>query len=193
MLENLLQLIILFFVIIDPFVSFAVFLVATKHMPRTERIHIALLAVLIASIIAYLFLFLGEQLLEVFHISLDNFRVAGGIILGVLGAKMTLGHTLLELHKHEKNSDSALASIIATPLITGPACITAIIVSVHDYGQLVTGVSVGIVLLITAVFLLVSTGLQKLMGKTAIQVTSTLMGLITLAWAVSFVRTGLGI
>jgi len=193
MMLELIQLIVLFFVIFDPLASFAVFYVATKNVKVAEKRIIALYAILIASLLSFSVLFFGEQLLSLFTTNLNDFRVAGGLILGILGIKMTLGHPLTNLDNFKNNTSKGIAAIIGTPLLTGPAAITAIIIAVHDYGRMLTGLAVLIVLVATGFLLLLSSRFDKLGGKTAIQVISTMLGLITIAWGVKFIRMGLGI
>ncbi|MBU0980697.1 MAG: MarC family protein [Nanoarchaeota archaeon] len=192
MLE-LIQLIILFFVIFDPPASFAVFLYATKNMDDKEKKKTANLAVLVAALISFSVLLLGDRLLTLFTITLDDFRVAGGIILIILGVKMVLGGPVAYIERFKNDSAKAIAAIIGTPLLTGPAAITAIIISVHDYGYVMTGLATSIVLLFTGVLFLLAPKVDKVMGKTAIQVFTTILGLITISWAVKFIRAGLGI
>lgn len=192
MLERLIPLIILFFVIIDPFASFAVFFVATDKLDYKKKRKIGMLSILVATLLSFSVLLLGERLLAIFDTSIEEFKVAGGIILLLLGIKMVWGESLTSLDKVKDDSGAAIAAIIATPLLTGPATITTIIVSVHDYGMLVTGLAVAIVLFLTALMFYFSTKLNKFLGKTAIQVMSTILGLITLAWGVKFIRIGLG-
>lgn len=194
MLETLLQLIVLFFVIFDPPASLAVFFTATKSMKVGERKKTAMLAVGIAALISALFLILGESVLQLFNTNINEFRVAGGIILGILGIKMVLGQSLANMNSVKKKSATAIAAVIGTPLITGPAAITSIIISTHDSGFLVTTAAVAIVLAFTASLFYYSAKnsyeVQK--HETAIQVLSTILGLITLAWGVKFVTAGLG-
>lgn len=192
MFENLPQLIVLFVVIIDPMASFAVFAVATDPMKDEERRRTALLAILVAAILCGIVLVLGERLLDLFNTDMDNFRVAGGIILLIFGVQMSLGMSLVEVEKKEGSSTAAIASLIATPLMTGPATISTIIITEHDYGMGCTGLAIIIVLAFSAGLLLLSSKISKKIGKTPIQVMSTIMGLITLAWGVMFIRDGLG-
>ncbi len=191
MVADLLKLTVLFFVIIDPFMSYAVFFTTTRGMEEPEKKKIAGTAVLIAAAVSFLVLLLGDKLLEAFSTDLADFKVAGGIILGILGIKMTLGQPITEPHQFENKSARAIAAIIGSPLLTGPAAITAIIVSVEDCGMWVTGLALTIVLLFTAVLLYQATRIDKLIGKSVIQVVSTVLGLITLSWGVMFVRGGL--
>ena len=192
MFENLPQLIVLFVVIIDPMASFAVFSVATDPMKDDERRRTALLAILVAALLSGLVLVLGERLLDLFNTDMANFKVAGGIILLIFGIQMSLGMSLFQVEEKKGSSTAAIASLIATPLLTGPATISTIIIAEHDYGMACTGVAIAIVLAFSAVLLLLSSKIAHKIGKTPIQVMSTIMGLITLAWGVMFIRDGLG-
>ncbi len=193
MFVQLIKLIVLFVVIFDPLASFAVFVVATQHMLPKERRRTAMLSVLVAGSISLGFLLLGKYLLIAFSTTLDEFRIAGGIILGILGVKMALGHSLADLDSVRHSSGRAIAAIIGTPLLTGPAAITAIMISTSDFGIATTGLAVFIVLLGTAVLFYYAEALSHKFGKTFIQVLSTILGLITTAWGVKFIREGLGI
>lgn len=190
MFEILLQLVVLFFVIFDPLASLIVFTVASANMDKKERKITAALAVLVAAILSFLVLFFGQNLLNIFSTTIDEFRIAGGIILGILGVKMALGLPLTHMDDAKNSSGRAIASIIGTPLLTGPAAITAIIIAVNDYGTFVTGQAIAIVLGISAMIFCFAHIINKL-GKTTIQVMSTLLGLITLAWGVKMITSGL--
>jgi multiple antibiotic resistance protein len=106
---------------------------------------------------------------------------------------MAMGHSLSSIDSSKNSSAKAIAAIIGTPLLTGPAAITAIIISTNDYGAMITGSAVGIVLGVTAIMLYQANLISKALGPTSIQVMSTIMGLITVAWGVKFIRVGLGI
>jgi multiple antibiotic resistance protein len=190
-LEQLVQLVILFTVIIDPLSSFAVFTTSTAAMTAAEKKKTALYAVLAAAAMSYAILFIGAPLLSLFSVSISDFKIAGGIILAIFGVQMTLGQSLGGKIK-EGASVPATAAIIATPLLTGPAAITAIIAAVNDSGMLVTGLAVTIVMGITAVMFSLPTSVVNRIGKTPIQFISVIMGMITLAWGIRFIKDGLG-
>jgi multiple antibiotic resistance protein len=190
-MESLLQLVILFFVIFDPLASFTIFLTASSSLTKKERRRMAFLAVAVASALSVAVIVLGGALLELFSTSLDEFRIAGGVILAMLGIRMAMGMPIADISSYKNDSGRAVASIIGTPLLTGPAAITAIMISVYDYGHILTGAAVGIVLAITAGIFLLSGGINKIVGRTGIQVLSTILGLITLSWGVKFIVTGL--
>lgn len=191
MLEQLVQLVILFTVIIDPLSSFAFFTASTAAMTAPEKKRTARYAVLAAAAMSYAILFIGAPLLTLFSVSISDFKIAGGIILAIFGVQMTLGQSLGGKIK-EGASVPATAAIIATPLLTGPAAITAIIAAVHDSGMAVTGVAITIVLVFTAVLFALPTKIVKRIGTTPIQFVSVIMGMITLAWGIRFIKEGLG-
>lgn len=190
-MADYITLVILFFVIIDPFASFSVFLVATKHMKNSEKNKITFLAILVASLITLFFLVFGEGVLSILHTDIDHFRVAGGIILFILGLKMSLGYELFSSNGLENNTSRGVAAIIATPLITGPATITTIIISGGDYGGVVTGLGIFTVLLITGFMFYFSQWMMNILDETFVKVLTTILGLITVAWGINFVFVGL--
>ncbi|MCU0613355.1 MAG: MarC family protein [Candidatus Eisenbacteria bacterium] len=191
MFDHLAQLIVLFFVIFDPLMSFAVFSALTVHLTKRERRRTAILGIVVAAFVSYAVLLFGERLLVLFNTNLNDLKIAGGVILGLLGIKMTLGQPITEGGEGNGKSGRAIAAIIGSPLLTGPAAITAIIITVHDYGRPVTALSVGIVLVFTGLLLAQATLVNRVVGKTPIQVISTILGLITVSWAVTFIRQGL--
>ncbi len=193
MLEHLLQLIVLFTVIFDPLASFIIFYAATSNMSRYERMRTATIAVLVAAIVSYLVLLFGQTILSLFNTTITEFQVAGGLVLGILGIRMVLGFSFTNLKEKKNNSGAAIASIIGTPLLTGPAAITGIIISTSDFGKGVTALAIGIVLLCTVLLFYNAERMHRLMGRTTVQVISTVLGLITLAWGVKYVLLGLGL
>ncbi|MFH0714845.1 MAG: MarC family protein [Candidatus Diapherotrites archaeon] len=191
MWDNILQLAILFFVIFDPPLSFTVFFAYAANLPQKEKYRMALAALLVAAMLSLVVLVFGQRILSAFSINIDDFRIAGGIILAMLGVKMVWGQEIVPLSK-KGDSGRAISAIIGTPLLAGPAAITAIILSAQDFGMTATGAAITIVLAITAILFFVAANLNQLKGTTAIQVLSTLMGLITLAWGINFIRMGFG-
>ncbi len=191
--QAIIQLIVLFLVIFDPFVSLAVFAIATQNMGKKERNRTAALAVVVAGSISLAVLFFGNSLLTILSTSLADFRVAGGIILGLLGIKMAWGQQLASTDAIKNNSGRAIAAIIGTPLLTGPAAITSIMISTNDYGMAITGFAVAFVLGVSALMFYQATLIHKALGPTTLQVISTILGLITISWGVKFIRIGLGI
>jgi multiple antibiotic resistance protein len=191
MIAELLQLITLFTVILDPLASFAFFNVVVSDKSVRERNQIAISALLVASSICLMVLLLGENLLELFSVTLDDFRIAGGIILIILGISMTLGRSIRPANSVNGNSTTAVASIIGTPILAGPATITTIIITLQIYDIYLTGLALIIVLTSTGLLFFFSSQINKYIGVASLQLMSAVLGLVTISCGVKFIREGL--
>lgn len=187
-LEQFVYAFIALFVILDPFASIPPFFGLTRKMSDDQRKHIARKAVLVAGILAALFLVAGSSLLGTLGISLSSFKVAGGIVLGLMGLE-----TVLNMHfgGASKPDQDSVAILIATPLLTGPGMISTIIVLSQQVGQVTTGLAALVALLLAYAILYLAPLLRKAVGDKTIEAFSKIMGLVLLALAVEFIRTGL--
>lgn len=194
MFTKLFQLIILFLVIFDPLASLAVFFTATKEMDDRTRAKTALVAIFVAALISYTFLLFGQNVIIFFGSTMTDFKIASGVILGILGIEMVLGISGSSQEKPQQASSQAIAALIATPLLTGPAAITTIIITVSDpeFGLILTGTAITIVLLVTAFIFIISSKMHRVINATLTKVLTTILGLITISWGVKFIRQGLG-
>ncbi len=69
------------FIIMDPPGLVPVFIALTQGMSAEQRRTIAVRACIVAGVLMILFLFVGEAVLGFIGISMDAFRIAGGILL----------------------------------------------------------------------------------------------------------------
>lgn len=173
------------FVILDPFLSMAMFIGLTKNSSAQERAKHASTAVGIAAILLFIFLLIGPFILDIIGIGMDSFMIAGGIIILLLGIKTVLG-----LGFTQQNVDSAII-LIGTPMLSGPGTLTTIIVLSNMYGIGVAVVAGILVLLATWLILIYSNIIHKIMGNRVIEIFSRIIGLIMTAFAVQFIITGI--
>ena len=178
------------FIIMNPVLSIVPFLSYTERSSEKDRKSCATKAVTIAGIIALLFLFLGPFLLSLLHITLKDFKLAGGLILALLGIETVLGITLGNHNKKEKNHLNDVAVLIATPLLTGPGLVTTIIVLSNDNGLLITALSLLGALFASWLVLLNSIRIKKLFGNQTLHVVGKIMGIIWVALGVSYIKGG---
>jgi len=173
--------------IIDPVVSLAALLSLTKKVGEAEKRRIALKAVLVAAIVFFLFALTGHAMLTVLGVDINAFRAAGGIMLILLGVQMGLGISLPK----DKEEISEVAVVIGTPLISGPATITTTIILSSEQGVLMTSIAGAAALLVTLAVLLSSSFVEKHIGRSGLQILSTMMGIITMAWGIQFLLSGI--
>lgn len=173
------------FVLVNPLSSFPVLMSAYKSKMNVKRIAIS--AVGIAFAIALIIALFGPFLFNFFGITVDSFRIAGGIVLLLLGLD-----TIRAKDENEKvtHTDS-LISILATPLLTGPATISFITIKAYELGQ-ITIISnlIWAFLAIGIVFVLFSFMIPKLNGK-LINISAKVLGLFLTAMAIEMLAKGL--
>lgn len=190
MLSEFLGLFVIYFVIIDPFFTLGAFNSLSKGMKERQKASVALQACMIAFAMVVLFSLFGTSILDALYVQIDDLKVAGGIIFLLLGLHMVLGFDTSP--KIEKGESGAIATVIATPLISGPAVIMMSIISAEEYGALLVLAASATVILIVYAFLYHSKLIMRLMGKNALSILSTFIGIVTLSWGISYIREGLG-
>lgn len=173
--------------IIDPLTSLAAFLSLTKGMDDGEKRRIALKGVGVAAIVFFVFSIGGESVMQALGVSIDSFKAAGGIILILLGVQMSLGISFPK----EKEEVSEIAVVIGTPLISGPATITTAIILSKENGIPLTLIAGAAALFVTLLTLVFATALHKRLGRAGVQILSTMMGVVTIAWGLQFTLSGI--
>jgi multiple antibiotic resistance protein len=176
------------FVIIDVVGTLPIFLSLTQGLSPVDRRKSANVAVFVAALLMLLFLFVGSAVLDLLHIELSSFKIAGGIILGILGVQLVLGQGLGTASP--TNYQSA-AIIIGTPLITGPGTISTIIILTETYGRVLVLAAILANLAVCWAILLAAGAIARVLGRNLIDILSRVMGLLLLAIAVQYIRDGL--
>jgi len=133
-------------------------------------------ASVIAAIVMIVFLFLGESILKLIGVNVNEFAVAGALILFFIALEMILGVTLFK----EGDTSPDLASIfpLAFPLLAGPGSLTTLLSLRAEYAIQ------NIIVAIIFVVLKTSGRLQRFLGKNGIAVIQKIFGVILLAIAV---------
>ncbi len=122
-----LALIIKIFFLLNPFASFSV--LSAAHRKGMDVKSISIQAVLFAFAVAVIFVFAGPFILKGFGIGMDAFRAGGGIVVILLGINMTK-----ERASRDVTKEDSIVSLIATPLLTGPATLSFLMLNVAGIG-----------------------------------------------------------
>ena len=121
-----------------------IFIISTlaPRLTHDEMKHLVVRSSLVALAILLSFIFLGNFILtQFFHIQIYSFRIAGGIVLAFRGFEALNKGLFFELKYKQKLEDISIVPI-ASPMIAGPATITAAVSFPSKYGLTVTAVSV---------------------------------------------------
>lgn len=139
-------------------------------------------ASIIAAIVMVLFLFVGERILSLIGINVNEFAVAGAFILFFIALEMILGVTLFK----DDGSSPEMASIfpLAFPMLAGPGTLTTLLSLRAEYEF--QNVIVAVVLNTVVIYIVLKTSakLQRFLGKDGISIIQKIFGVILLAIAV---------
>ncbi|PHQ56235.1 MAG: antibiotic resistance protein MarC [Lutibacter sp.] len=189
-----------FFTLINPLGTMPIFMSMTASLSKKRRKQTAKKATLVAFITILAFAFSGQILFDFFGISVNSFRIVGGVIFFTMGWDM-LQARLVSL-KHTDDEDKIDAYVedisitpLAIPMICGPGAITNAIILMEDapdISQKVLLISViAFVLLLTYLILVGASKITDKLGETGNKVMMRLMGLIVMVIAVEFFFSGL--
>lgn len=188
------------FAILDPIGIIPVIILFTAGMSISQRNKTGRMASLAVFFILLTALLIGEPLLSFFGISINSFRLAGGILLMVMAFKMLEGNLkqLTPETNGQANEDarSIMAIVpLSTPLLAGPGSISTVILDAHKGTEISHYLSMTLVifLLSLSVWLtfLAAPWVEKRMGTVGIDIFTRLMGLILAAIAVEFIAGGM--
>ena len=98
-----------FFAIMNPIANTAAFAGLVGNMSRAEEIKIAAKALIITFVVIAAFALLGKGIFHVFGITISAMRIAGGILVFLVGYHMINGHGS-SLHSAEAHDDSDTVS-----------------------------------------------------------------------------------
>lgn len=188
-----------FITLMNPLGVMPVFMTMTASLSSEERRQTAQKATIVAALSLIAFAFSGQLLFKFFGISVDSFRVVGGVIFFMMGYDMLQARLVKVKMSKESTRKTYVTDISVTPLaipmICGPGAITNAIVLMEDAQNLeMKGILIAIILavcLITFLILWSSSTIIKWLGETGNKIMMRLMGLIVMVIAVEFFFSGM--
>jgi len=190
-----------FFAIMNPFVMLPVFLGLTADYDPAAQRRVGLAAAGFSAILAAVVMLTGTRVLSFFGISVDDFRVAGGLVLMMIALGMLNGKASPAHHgsKDEQVQHGELTTLafypMAFPMLVGPGTITTIVVftgQAHDvsaYAAVATALAADVALI--GLVLAFAAQIGTLLSQTLRVIVLRLMGMILVAVAVDMTATGL--
>lgn len=188
------------FAIMNPLMVLPIFLSLTDRFSAQEQRRTAIAATIYAAIMCAIIAAAGSGILSFFGISIDDFRVAGGLVLSLIALNMLngSGNPSHEGGGSEKVAPPRVDAVafypLTFPMIVGPGTITTLLVFVHEatspaaIGAYAGVVAALLVLLGTVLYFAASIG--KHLSATLRVIISRLMGMILLAIAVGMLAAG---
>ena len=202
MIESFLKFFVVFFLVVEPISLVPVFASLTEGANETYRRRMAIKAVIVAGAIILGFALSGAAFLDAMGISIDSFRIFGGLLLFLVALEMVFAResgTRTSTDEQAESRRRADISVfpLAFPFMSGPGALTTILlwfgpVSVMQQPGLfaVLLAAALLVLLISLLMMLGAGPLMRILGATGTNVANRLLGVVLGALAVQFIVDG---
>lgn len=202
MIEEVIKFSVVFFVVVEPISLIPIFAAMTEGANPDYVRRMSGKAVVVAGIILTLFAFGGAAFLKIMGITLDAFRVFGGLVLFLIALDMVFvrqsgARTATTSEQDEaRHREDISVFPLAFPFIAGPGALATILLTfgAHGHEPLLFAALLGVVgatLIITLLLLRVAPAINRIMGVTGANVIGRLSGVVLGALAVQYVINGL--
>lgn len=195
------------FALLNPLGMLPIFISYTARERQQVQRMVAFFVSLTVLGLLIIFMLVGTPLLQFFGVTLNSFRIAGGILLLGMGIGIVNGqssNTAADLGTQELKDNLSQAKSVyrqivipmAMPLLVGPGVIANVILyaseAIEKKGGLGLELILTTVLVSALVFLVLASGkwLQKILGDIGLSITQRVMGLFVAAIGVQFIVTG---
>ncbi len=183
--------------LINPLTVLPIFLGLVQGRVEAEKRHISSVASLTVLVTLLIFTYFGGALLDLFAITIDSFRIAGGILLLLTALEMMRAKT--GARDPAEESQVSITSIgivpLGIPLLAGPGAIVTTIVDANALPGFAHKIAVSVVIVLVAIAVYVALRLSakagKYMSPTAMTIFNRVMGLIIASIAIEFMLGGL--
>ncbi|HDR72353.1 MAG TPA: NAAT family transporter [Methanoculleus sp.] len=190
------------FIIVNPLGATLIYVAITEDMEYPTKLMVAKESCRIALLVLLIFALAGTWILTVFGITLEAFRIAGGILLFGIAMEMVYAKTsrtkMTATEKYESiDAEDVSVMPMAIPIIAGPGSITTVVVLTNEalhFSIPAVGLVIGavaITILITYLLLVNAESIVARIGQREYRVINRLMGILLMAIAVQFVLNGL--
>jgi multiple antibiotic resistance protein len=189
-------------IIVNPLGATLIYVSLTTNLDRPARDAVARDACRFAFMILLIVALIGTWILQLFGITLEAFRIAGGILLFGIGMEMVYAKTsrtkLTATEKYESRDTEDISIMpLAIPMIAGPGAITTTIVLMNEattmtpIAMVIVLVSIGISIILTYYMMRNSDYIVTRIGQREYRAINRLMGMLLIAIAVQFVINGI--
>lgn len=178
------------FVAIDALGTLPIVLSLNQGMRRNERFQMVNLAMITATLVGLIFLFLGKFILAVLGIEVGHFAIAGGLVLMALSLRDIVSGRMIDIPSRE---EMVAIVPVGTPLTVGPATITTLLLLSDEFSIWMVLLSLGLNLLAAWLIFLQGTVLAAFLGQGGLRAFSKVASLLLAAIAVKMVVKGIAL
>ncbi len=177
------------FIVIDAFGNVPFLVTMGEDMSVPQRRSLVNTAVLTATLVGLVFLFFGQFILNVLHISVGSFAIAGGLILLILSIQHMMTGQMVTAAR-----DEMVAVVpIGTPLTVGPATVTTLLLLALQYPLYAVLIAFALNMVITWVVFLLGQRISRFLGRGGLRAVSRVFSLLLAALGVNMMLQGLNL
>lgn len=182
---------LLLFLVIDPLGNIPMFMTTLKKVEASRQRKVVVRELLIALVILVGFLFLGQYLLQLLHLSETALTTAGGIILLIIAIKMIFPSHNSSLQQDVEGEPFIVP--LAIPYVAGPSAMaTALLMMSREPERWFDWlIAVFIAWLASAVIIYFSSYFARFLGEKGLIAIERLMGMLLITVAVQMLLTGI--
>lgn len=183
---------VLLFLVMDPLGNVPLYVSTLESVKPERRFRVLLREVLIAGVALFAFLYLGRPVIGFLGISQYAIALAGALILFIIALKMLFPDT--RPNYEDELTGEPLIVPLAIPLFAGPSALATLLLLANrtDTDMLILSIGLLVAWGGSALILLSSTGIRKLLGQRGLIAMERLMGMVLVAIAVQMFLDGLG-
>ncbi|NPA84415.1 MAG: MarC family protein [Crenarchaeota archaeon] len=173
-------------IIIDPFTNAPIFYQMTASFDPRQRKRIIVRSVIVSTFILLLFALFGDTIVKPFGMTVDDIRIATGLILLIYAIQALFGKSEAEMIDPE----SIAIVPMAIPMLAGPGAISLVlyyrsVMPPHEVGLVVVAV-----MLVSLPILLAGRYLDKLLGKNGTLALTRILAILMAGLGIAMIREG---
>lgn len=195
----------LLFAVGNPIDDLPIFMEMTRGKKHSNIQIMIIVACLFSFGLATLFLYTGTAILDAFDIGIEAFRIAGGLVIALIGFKLLIGWGSEKKEekeekkevKQETERESLIGQAIvplAVPLLAGPALLSTVVLLAgnNDVSNVKILISLFTLTALDYIIFVTAGSLSKMLGDIGIEVISKLLSIILIAMGIQYMLLGFG-
>lgn len=178
------------FVAVDAIGNIPLFISLVEGATKKQRQKVIIESITTATVVAILFMFVGKWVLRFIGITISDFQIGGGLLLFIISMRLLLPGASKTFLAEGQHKDVGVFPL-GTPLITGPAVLTTILMMLDSHGIIPTFVSLAVNMLFVWITLVRADSIITVLGTGGTRAFSKLMYILLAAIGVMMVRRGI--
>lgn len=182
------------FAIVNPIGAVLVFVSLISKFNQKKQIELAKKSIILAFCLTLFFAIFGDNILELMGANINSLRVAGGILLFMIGYNMISGSNSEDTTSNS-NNENLWVFPIAIPLLCGPGAISTVVVqmgtTISIIEKIIVLFSIFFVYIISFIILYYSKKISLFLGENGCMIVTRLLGLFLSAMAIGMISEGI--